>query len=112
MTLTAPKLIEVSRPAILWALHFIAVYALISAACAPRGLMETQTMRAAAGLVTLAAGVLALVWLVVAMRGLRAAPADGDMRPMAVAIVWSAAISLMAILANLWPVATLASCTG
>lgn len=104
--------VQVARPVTLWALHFVAVYALISAACAPRGLMEAETMRAAAAVMTLGVGLLALVWLIVAMRGLRRLPADGDARPMAVAVVWSAAISLMAILANLWPVATLATCTG
>ena len=112
MTVTAPKVIELTRPVILWALHFTALYALISAACAPRGLMEIETMRATAAVVTLGAAVLALAWLVVAMRGLRRIDDLAPGRPLAVAALWSAAISLMAILANLWPVATLASCTG
>jgi uncharacterized SAM-binding protein YcdF (DUF218 family) len=103
---------HIARPITLWALHFIAVYALISAACAPRELLDTQVMRAAAALVTLAVSVLVLAWLVGGLRTLRRTEEQDPNHPLALAAAWCAAISLLAILANLWPVATLSSCTG
>ncbi|MFP7673954.1 hypothetical protein ACG74X_11440 [Marivita sp. S0852] len=103
---------HIARPITLWSLHFIAIYALISAACAPRGLMETDVMRAVATLGTLATGLLMLFWLIQAMRSSRRVSGDAEERPLVIAALWSAGISLMAIFANLWPVATLASCSG
>lgn len=103
---------HIARPVTLWALHFIAVYALISAACAPRGLIETDVMRAAAALTTAAVAVLALAWLLQSRRALARRDAAASDRPLAVASVWTVGISLMAIIANLWPVAFLATCTG
>jgi len=104
--------VHVARPITLWALHFIAIYALISAACAPRALLDVQVMRAVAGLVTLGAGLLVLIWLFAGSRRLRHCAASAPERPLATAAVWSATISALAILLNLWPVAILAGCSG
>lgn len=102
---------QIARPVTLWSLHFIAVYALISAACAPRGLIEMELMRPAAALFTLVVSVVMLLWLVQAMR-LSRQSTDLDTRPLSRAVVWSVIISFIAILVNLWPIAALASCTG
>lgn len=103
---------HIARPVTLWSLHFIAIYALISAACAPRGLIDVDVMRATATLGSLLIVVLMLFWLIQALRLLRHVSDDSDERPMVIAALWSVGISLMAILANLWPVAFLATCTG
>lgn len=107
-----PFVLHVARPITLWALHFIAIYALISAACGPRALLDTDVMRAAVALLTLAAGLLALAWLVTARRRMNRLPADAPERPLAVAAAWAAAISLLAIIVDAWPVAFLTTCTG
>ena len=104
--------LHVARPITLWALHFIAIYALISAACAPRAVLETDVMRAAAALATLVAGLVVMTWLVTARRRLKRLAPEARERPLAVAAVWSAAISLMAIIADSWPVAFLTNCSG
>lgn len=104
--------LRLARPVTLWAVHFIALYALISAACAPRQLLETDLMRVVAALVTLAAALVVLWWLLAGMRALRASGEDSPSRPMLVAVCWTAGISLLAILANIWPIAALGSCTG
>lgn len=103
---------HIAGPITLWSLHFIAIYALISAACAPRGLMDVDVMRGVATIGTLLIGIAMLVWLVLALRRSRRIPDDAEERPLAIAALWSVGISLMAILANLWPVATLATCSG
>lgn len=99
-------------PVIAWSLHFIAIYALISAACAPRGLIEIDVMRAAAGLITLALSVGVLAWLVTAGRHVRRAADTENDATLATAAWWCALISLLAIFANLWPIAWLTACTG
>ncbi|SDY34976.1 hypothetical protein [Citreimonas salinaria] len=104
--------LHVARPVILWAIHFTAIYALISAACAPRALLEPDVARATAALVTLVTGVLMLVWLVIAGRvGGRLNP-DEPSRTLAQAAWWTNVIMLIAIVANLWPIAVMGSCTG
>ncbi|MEO1788566.1 MAG: hypothetical protein AAFR34_02570 [Pseudomonadota bacterium] len=104
--------LHIARPITLWSLHFIAIYALISAACAPRGLIEADVMRAVSGIVTLGAAVVTLAWLIIGMRTLRQTPDEAPERPLVVAVAWTAAISLVALFANLWPVAFLATCSG
>jgi len=103
---------QIARPVTLWSLHFIAIYALISAACAPRGLLEIDLMRAIAVLATLAAIVPLVVWLLQARRRVREIPPKAEPHALATAVFWSALISLAAILANLAPVAFLSSCGG
>ena len=104
--------IQLARPVTLWAVHFIAIYALISAACAPRELLEPDVMRATAALMTVVAAVVALIWLLGSRRDLARLDSDASARPLGVAAVWSAGISLMAIVANLWPVAVMGGCAG
>ncbi|MBD3626150.1 MAG: hypothetical protein HUJ24_12430 [Rhodobacteraceae bacterium] len=45
----------IARPATAWALHFIAVYALISAACAPRLLLSIPQVHVWGGILTVIA---------------------------------------------------------
>ncbi|WP_299046359.1 hypothetical protein [uncultured Tateyamaria sp.] len=106
------QVIRIARPVTLWSLHFIAIYALISAACAPRGLIDPDMMRGIAAIVTAGCAIVLLVWLVLGLRTARTLDADAPERPLNVAVIWSALISLLAIFANLWPVAVLATCAG
>ncbi len=104
--------LQILRPPIVWALHFIAVYALISAACAPRGLLSPDLARIAAGGLTLTLALLLAAWMVQARRRRsRLDAADPDMS-LAIAAWWSAQISLLAVRANLWPLAVMTHCTG
>jgi len=100
--------LSVFGPVLIWALHFSAVYALISAACAPRGLLEPDIMAATVALVTGLAGIGCLAFLIVARRRRRSA----ESLPLAQAAWWSALISLLAVFANAWPIAVLPGCTG
>jgi len=100
------------RPAVVWALHFTTIYALISAACAPRALLEVQTAQMLALAATLGAAALVLFWVGTGMRNLSRLPKDAPERSLAQAAVWAATISLVAILIDLWPMATLSSCAG
>lgn len=103
---------HIGRPAVLWALHFTAIYALISAACAPRSLLAVQSAQLVALAVTAVAAALALFWLMASLRRLRAMSRQAPERALAQAAVWTAAISLLAIGIDLWPMATLSGCTG
>lgn len=100
--------LSVFGPVLLWALHFSAVYALISASCAPRGLMEPDVMAATVALLTGIAGIGCLAFLIVARRQRRRENA----MTMAQAAWWSALISFLAVMANAWPIAVLPGCTG
>ena len=42
----------IAKPVLLWALHFTAIYALISAACAPRALLEPAHLVTTAAVLT------------------------------------------------------------
>ncbi|MGP1357686.1 hypothetical protein [Roseicyclus sp.] len=103
-------LLRAAAPLLAWALHFSLVYALISAACAPRALMAPGTLAATVALLTAAGAIGMLALLVLAGRGLRRA--EGADRALEQAAWWSALISLLAILANVWPIAILPGCTG
>lgn len=103
---------HILRPVLLWALHFIAVYALISAACAPRGLIEADVMRATAAVLTGAACGLVLIWAVQSQRVIRVCAAEAAERPLLHASLWSAVISGLGLLANLAPIALMTTCTG
>lgn len=100
--------LSVLGPVVIWALHFAAVYALISAACAPRALIGTDAMAATVAVLTGLAGIGCLGFLIGAGRARR----SPDIRPMAQAAWWSALISLLAVLASASPVALLPGCTG
>jgi hypothetical protein len=103
-------ILRAAAPLLVWALHFSLVYALISAACAPRGLLGEETLAATVALLTAAGAIAMLALLVLAGRGLRRA--EGSDRALEQAAWWSALISLLAIVANVWPVAILPGCTG
>lgn len=97
--------LRIAGPGLVWAVHFIAVYALISAACAPRALIPLETMRAMGLVVTVVAVAVAGLGFVLAGRG---HPAPG----MARAGRWAALISVLAIGANAVPLAFTVSCGG
>lgn len=105
-------ILHIARPVTLWALHFIAIYALISAACAPRALIDGDMLRLAAGGLTVVVALLLTVWLVHGIRRAHLMAEDAPERPMATAAFWTAAISLLAVLANLTPIFALPGCTG
>ncbi|MDX5402157.1 MAG: hypothetical protein LPK02_08155 [Rhodobacterales bacterium] len=100
------------QPVILWALHFIAVYALISAACGPRALLDPAMLKVITALVTLIPAVLLLIGLIAAGRRRRRIDAATPEATLAAAAYWSAAIALLAVIVNVTPVAVLSSCTG
>jgi hypothetical protein len=100
--------LSIFGPVLIWALHFSAVYALISAACAPRGLMAADLMAATVAILTGLAGIGCVAFLVMAQRLRR----REDALSLAQAAWWSALISLLAVLANSWPIAILPGCTG
>ena len=104
--------LHIARPVTVWALHFIAIYALVSAACAPRRLLDADTLPLAAGTVTLIAVLFLVIWLVTGLRRLRQSDVGRPDRLLATAAFWVAAISLLAVLANLWPIFGLTGCTG
>jgi hypothetical protein len=99
--------LRAAAPLGLWAVHFIAVYAVLSAACAPRGLIPETSLPAVIALLTAVLAIATLALLILAGRGVR----RSEDRSMERAAWWSALISLLAILANAWPVAFLPGCT-
>ncbi|MGR3511987.1 MAG: hypothetical protein ACU0GG_04430 [Paracoccaceae bacterium] len=103
---------HIARPVTLWGLHFIAIYALISATCAPRELLDSDMLRLVAGALTVGAALLTLVWTVTGFRRVHRMHDGASERPLAVAAFWAAGISLVAMLGNLWPVFGLAGCGG
>ena len=104
--------VHIIRPVLLWALHFIAVYALISASCAPRALLEIEITRATVAAITLLAGIAALAWAIGAANTVRRGSTETDARTLARGVLWTNAFSFLAILANLWPVAWMTGCSG
>ncbi|OAN79433.1 hypothetical protein A8B78_11930 [Jannaschia sp. EhC01] len=104
--------LHILRPLLLWAVHFIAIYALISAACAPRLLLEVDAIRVVATIMTAVFAVLLLVWLIRAGRVKARMVHDDPASALATAAWWSLQISLLAIVANLWPIAIMTTCTG
>ncbi len=106
---TTGAVLRAAAPVLLWALHFSAIYTLLSAACAPRELLSIDMLRVTTALLTAGLAIATLALLVAAGRGLRRGAPDPSMEQ---AAWWSALISFLAILANAWPVATLPGCTG
>lgn len=104
--------LRIFGPVLIWSLHFATIYALISAACAPRGLLDIATMTAIAAVATGIGAIACLAFLMTATRALRRAGDTETAAPLAQAARWSAVISLLAVLANSWPVAILGSCVG
>ncbi|WP_348657432.1 hypothetical protein [uncultured Sulfitobacter sp.] len=102
----------IAKPVLLWALHFATVYALVSAACAPRALLEPAHLVLTAAVLTALAAILQIIWMWrLASHGHR-----NSLGPDAFALQraawWTGLISLIATLANLTPVLILPGCHG
>jgi hypothetical protein len=104
MSDTARSLLALLRPCLSWALHFTALYALISAACAPRALLGPESLLLASGGATLL-GLALCLWSVLAPP--RAGPPE-----LRRAAYWSGLISALAVLANAAVFLFLHSCGG
>lgn len=97
-------LLALAGPPTVWAVHFIAVYALISAACAPRELIGT-------GWMTAGTTVLTLVCVVAALVPILWTPRSGGPE-LAHATRWLAAISAAAVVFNALPFLFTTTCGG
>jgi len=91
----------IAAPVTIWAMHFVLVYALFSAACAPRMLMDFATLRIVVVVMTALAAVLALLPLVTG---------HGAEPDLARAARWSGIIATLAILLQALPVLLWQSC--
>lgn len=60
MTALGRQIWALTLPAVAWTVHFIAIYALISAACAPRGLVEMPLVFLLGIAATVVCGVIAI----------------------------------------------------
>ena len=89
-------------PAVAWAVHFIAIYALISAACAPRGVIDVPLMFVLGIVATVICGIAAL-WPIVL-------PPHGDRLTNAVRV--NGGIFLLAILFDVLPLIYSSGCGG
>lgn len=105
MTVTRGQIAALATPILTWAVHFIVLYALVSAACAPRMLMPVPVMQVATWIATVAAVVVAGVPVLFTGRQEGA----GAMRP---AILLTVLISVIAILADALAFAFFATCGG
>ncbi|WP_037544924.1 hypothetical protein [Stappia stellulata] len=92
MTNMARRVTAIVVPGLAWATHFIAVYALISAACPPRAMIGYSHLVATVAAVTLAA-LAACLWSVVSGWG----KTDNDLGG---AAFWSGLIFALAIFAD------------
>lgn len=104
MTDRRPTIFDVSNPPTIWALHFIAIYAGVSAACAPHAPFGYGVLAIATAATTVLA-LLAVGYVWGRMR--RGAAHDCAL---AVAAKWSAAISAVAILFSAAPVFLIQHC--
>lgn len=102
----------IAKPVLLWALHFATIYALISAACAPRALLAQGALVTTAAVLTAAAAALQILWMWGASGGVHPARTGSDERALKQAAWWTGLISLIATLANLTPVLILPGCHG
>jgi hypothetical protein len=89
-------------PAVAWTVHFIAVYTLISASCAPRALLD-QTMLGLSVLAVTAVGLLLALWPV-------ALPPGGA--SLTRSIRWAGLIFALAIVFQALPLVFYSSCGG
>lgn len=95
-------LLGIAGPPSVWAAHFIAVYALISAACAPRALLEPDVALLSALALTpvaLALSIMPLLW-----------PPGIASRELTRGIRWLSAISTTAVVFNLLPTLLVPAC--
>ncbi|MEX3316943.1 hypothetical protein [Sulfitobacter sp. PS-8MA] len=102
----------IAKPVLLWALHFAAIYALISAACAPRALLSQDQLLMVSVIATVAVVILQIIWMWGAHSQGRRPGLTPDAFALARAAWWAGLISLIASLANLSPVLILPGCHG
>ncbi|SDG38635.1 hypothetical protein [Sulfitobacter delicatus] len=102
----------IAKPVLLWALHFATMYALISAACAPRALLSPEHLVLTAVAITVVFVVLQIIWMWSAHSKGRRPGLTPDAFALARAAWWSGLISLIATIANLTPVLILPGCHG
>lgn len=69
MTDLRRQIVAITRPGLAWAVHFIAVYALVSASCAARAMIDYPTLLIAVGAATVVALALCLWSVVLGPRG-------------------------------------------
>ncbi|SFQ97113.1 hypothetical protein [Poseidonocella sedimentorum] len=98
------SLLCVIGPGIVWAVHFTTVYALISAACAPRDLIDYPGLLLSGGLATVFALGLCLLPVLCPPR---AGPPE-----LIRAAFWSGLIFSLAVLANAGALVFFQSCGG
>jgi hypothetical protein len=96
-------LLGLAGPPVVWAAHFIAVYAVISAACAPRGMLDP----ALSGLLVLALTAICLPLSLWPFWG----SATRASEEMTRAIRWLSAISAAAILFDALPFVLVVGCS-
>lgn len=104
MTRRRHILFGIVGPGLVWAAHFIVVYALISAACAARGLISFQSAQNWSAVLTAIACALCLSTVI-----LRPRAAGHDM---ARAALWSGLIFALAVIVNAGAFMFLNSCGG
>jgi hypothetical protein len=104
MTDRQPTIFDVSNPPTIWALHFAAIYAGVSAVCAPRAYFGHGILQVATAVTTLVA-LLAVGYVWYRMR--RGAAHGGVV---GIAADWSAAISAVAVLFSAVPVFLIPYC--
>lgn len=102
----------IAKPVLLWALHFTAIYALISAACAPRALLEPADLLLTTAVLTAFAAILQVIWMWRVSSHGRRSNLGSDALALQRAAWWTGLISLIATLANLTPVLILPGCHG
>ncbi len=102
MTALGRQVWALTIPALAWTVHFIAVYALISAACAPRDLIDMPMLVFLGAGITLICGVIAL-WPAIRP------PSEDGLRW---AVRLGATIFLLAILTEALPLFYFSSCGG
>tara|TARA_Y100001001_G_scaffold82344_1_gene80192 strand:- start:294 stop:623 length:330 start_codon:yes stop_codon:yes gene_type:complete len=102
----------IAKPALLWGLHFTLIYALISAACAPRALLGQDHLLITAVVLTLAMAMVQIFWMWRGAHSGRRSKLNRDETALLRAGWWTGLISLIATLANLTPVLILPGCHG
>lgn len=102
MTVLGREIWALTIPAIAWAVHFIAIYTLISAACAPRELISMPL------LIILGSAATALCGIVAIWPAIR--PPSGDALRLAVRL--GATIFALAILFDAMPLIYSSGCGG
>jgi hypothetical protein len=98
------QIVAIARPGLTWAVHFVAIYALISASCAARAMIGHPTLVIAGGAVTVVA-VAACLWSVFA-------PPAGGSTDLRRAAVWGGLVFALACVANASALFLIQGCGG